>query len=249
MPVYTYTTLNDPLSLGANTIARDINSTGQIAGTYVNNGGSHGFLLSGGTYSTLDDPLATNGTFAQGINASGQIVGYYQDAAAIMHGFLYNPNGGTFTTLDDPSGTAATTTASGINATGQIVGSFFMGGKSHGFLLTNGLYATLDDPLGIGGTFAQGINASGQIVGYYLDANGNLHGFLFSGGTYTTLDDPLAGSGIEQGGARSGCPQSAHRPADLSAEAACRLDGSELPRACGAGAAVAQSAAASCTSQ
>ena len=29
MPVYTYTTLNDPLSLGANTIARDINSTGQ----------------------------------------------------------------------------------------------------------------------------------------------------------------------------------------------------------------------------
>jgi hypothetical protein len=29
------------------------------------------------TYTTLDDPLATGGTFAQGINNSGQIVGYY----------------------------------------------------------------------------------------------------------------------------------------------------------------------------
>ena len=36
---------------------------------------------SGGTYTTLDDPLATNGTFAFGINALGQIVGAYRDAS------------------------------------------------------------------------------------------------------------------------------------------------------------------------
>ena len=29
------------------------------------------------TYTTLNDPLATAGTFAQGINDAGQIVGYY----------------------------------------------------------------------------------------------------------------------------------------------------------------------------
>jgi probable HAF family extracellular repeat protein len=42
------------------------------------------------TYTTLDDPLATNGTFAWGINASGQIVGSYGDASIFYHGFLYS---------------------------------------------------------------------------------------------------------------------------------------------------------------
>ena len=43
---------------------------------------ANGFLYSGGTYTTLDDPLGTEGTFAQGINDVGQIVGYYMTAAA-----------------------------------------------------------------------------------------------------------------------------------------------------------------------
>jgi probable HAF family extracellular repeat protein len=50
--------------------------------------GRHGFLLSGGTYTTLDLPLATMGTFATGINALGQIVGFYQDSLGHYHGFL-----------------------------------------------------------------------------------------------------------------------------------------------------------------
>ena len=39
-----------------------------VVGSYSNASGGHGFLLSGGTYTTLDDPLATNGTTANGIN-------------------------------------------------------------------------------------------------------------------------------------------------------------------------------------
>src|SRR5438445_424812 len=80
----TYTTLDDPL---------------------------HEYLYNpnGGTYTTLDDPLAANGfdnpfaasgTVAEGINAAGQIVGYYADSNDDYHGFLYN--GGIYTTLDDP---------------------------------------------------------------------------------------------------------------------------------------------------
>ncbi len=42
----------------------------------------------GGTYTTLDDPLANNGTFAAEINNNSQIVGMYTDASNHGHGFL-----------------------------------------------------------------------------------------------------------------------------------------------------------------
>jgi len=72
MPVYTYTTIDDPLAT-TRTSARDINNAGQIVGEYIDSSNHlHGFLLSGGTYTILDDPLATPGagTSAYGINAS-----------------------------------------------------------------------------------------------------------------------------------------------------------------------------------
>jgi probable HAF family extracellular repeat protein len=153
----------------------------------------HGFLESGGTYTTLDDPSATQGTVARGINDAGQIVGFYTNATG-QHGFLLS--GGTYTTLDDPLATLGTV-ATGINASGQIVGWYSNASGTHGFLYFDGLYAPIDDPLAAhvatAGTFASGINASGQIVGSYVDATGGNHGFLYNpnGGTYTTLDDPL----------------------------------------------------------
>ena len=45
MPVYTYTTLDDPFALSG-TQATGINATGQIVGSYLNAGGNHGFLYS-----------------------------------------------------------------------------------------------------------------------------------------------------------------------------------------------------------
>ena len=56
MPIYTYTTIDD--SLGARgTLAFGINASGQIVGTYIDaNSRDHGFLYSGGIYTTLDDP-------------------------------------------------------------------------------------------------------------------------------------------------------------------------------------------------
>ena len=73
-------------------IAQVINATGQIVGYYTASVNFHGFLLSGGTYTTLDDPLTTSFTEAFGINASGQIVGY--------PGFLLSGN--SYTTLSVP---------------------------------------------------------------------------------------------------------------------------------------------------
>src|SRR5712671_3985436 len=147
-------------------------------------------------YTTLDDPSGVGQTNATGINASGQIVGWYFTAGPVRHGFVYS--GGSYTALDDPSAGSMVgqgTLANGINATGQIVGSYTNNSGSHGFLYSGGTYTTLDDPSATNGTQASGINDSGQIVGFYNDASGS-HGFLYSGGTYTALgDDPSADPG------------------------------------------------------
>jgi hypothetical protein len=79
MTVYTFSTFDDPL--GITTRAFGINDMGQIVGDYQN-ASAHGFLLSGGVYTPLDDPSATpdtpTGTLARGINDFGQIVGIHQ---------------------------------------------------------------------------------------------------------------------------------------------------------------------------
>jgi probable extracellular repeat, HAF family len=42
------------------------------------------------TYFNVDYPLAIGDTFAQGINNTGQIVGYYTDGGR-QHGFVADP--------------------------------------------------------------------------------------------------------------------------------------------------------------
>src|SRR5262249_35367449 len=147
-------------------------------------------------FNTFDDPFALGATFASGINASGQIVGYYRNARG-FHGFLQTQ--GTYFIIDDPLATGDTV-ANGINAAGQVVGSYQDASlRLHGFLLNGVTYTTLDDPLGTSGTTpstsgtnAIGINDKGQVVGTYNDASGTTHGFLYAAGAYTTIDDPLA---------------------------------------------------------
>jgi hypothetical protein len=71
-------------------------------------------------------------------------------------------------------------------------------GINHGFLLSGGVYTTIDDPLGVtaqGGTQPSQINDSGQIVGAYFDATGLVHGYVQVGNRYTTVDDPAAAQG------------------------------------------------------
>lgn len=69
----------DILSNYASSNPDNLNSTGNL----------HGFLLSGGQYTTLDFPNAA-WTLAFGVNGSDNIVGLYEDAGGI-HGFLRVP--------------------------------------------------------------------------------------------------------------------------------------------------------------
>src|SRR5262249_61333163 len=90
MPIHIFNTFDDPLAFIGRTQAFGVNDADEIVGSYQDATGQHGFLLSGGTYTTLDDPLATGGTIASGINASGQVVGVYQDSSGRHHGILFS---------------------------------------------------------------------------------------------------------------------------------------------------------------
>src|SRR5215471_8599136 len=70
------------------------------------------------SFTTVDVPgsFIRNSTFANGINSSGQIVGFYFDGRA--RGFLFDH--GTYTTFDPPG--SYLTIPTGINTSGQIVG-------------------------------------------------------------------------------------------------------------------------------
>jgi uncharacterized membrane protein len=177
-----YTTLDHPDAV-FRTEAYGINDRGQIVGSYLDaNINFHGFVLSKGVYTTLDDLNGVVGTTsAQGINDQGQIVGYYADNTGV-HSFLLSK--GVYATLDDPDAVAAWgTLAYGINNQGQIVGYYGDNTGFHGFVLSKGVFTPLDAPNDVGGTYANGINDRGQIVGAYADnstTDNGVHGFLLS---------------------------------------------------------------------
>jgi probable HAF family extracellular repeat protein len=182
MPVYNFTTLDDPKASNG-TQVYGINNAGQMVGGY--DIFTHGFLLSGGTYTTVDD--GTAGTNAWGINGSGQIVGQFVNGGT-TDGFVLN--NAVYTTLIDPDPSAVSTAAHDINSAGVIVGSFRRNTAPvlKGFVFDPKFgYSTLFNPAASANTIPYGINDAGQIVGSY-----DLHGFLFISGTYTKLDDPAA---------------------------------------------------------
>ena len=94
-----------------------------------------------------------------------------------------------FTTYDVPG---STRTAVNGNSPHAIAGEFDdAGGKTHGFVLSNGVLTQIDVP-GASFTSVNGINANGDISGIYIDAGGRFHGYFQSNGVLTTLDPPGA---------------------------------------------------------
>ena len=195
----TYTTVDVPGAI--ETGASSINNLGQIVGGYVLPDGSrHGFLYSGGTFTTIDDPNSTTMTSeALGINNSGQIVGAFDLNSPEgghqfegAHAFLYNA--GIFTTLDYPAAGVTHTTASRINNSSNIVGVYRFNGPGNGFLDAGGAFSTVNVPAALGCcTHDNGINDAGDIVGQYKATDISPHqGFMDLVGVFTTLNVPGA---------------------------------------------------------
>ncbi|HEY7243386.1 MAG TPA: Ig-like domain-containing protein [Xanthobacteraceae bacterium] len=158
-------------------------------------------------FTILNDPLGADGTFPQGINNDGQIVGYYIDGSGVSHGYLYG--GGSFLTIDAPSSTGpGGTNLNGINRQNQIAGWYSDGTSYHSFVYDDGSFAIINDPSAgnnssgtnrYEGTYAKSINDKGQIVGYYIDSAGIWHGFLDDNGVFTDIDAAPGATNVATG--------------------------------------------------
>jgi uncharacterized membrane protein len=186
----------------AGTIAQGINANGDIVGFYTDNVGNntgtgannrHGFLLHNGAFTAIDFPGAGS-TEAWRINNNGEVVGrYLSPTDSKWH--LYRLNSGSFTAIPDFPGATQTAPGGyshlgGLNSQGDITSDYcgstpcqnlpsndVVDAGVHGFLLSAGIYTTIDPP-GAMGSLALGINDYGDIVGAYIDVNEAIHGYL-----------------------------------------------------------------------
>ena len=126
-------------------------------------------------------------TDARGINARGDIVGSYEDADEVNHGFLLRK--GVFTSIDVPNA-AVTFGARAIDARGDIVGTF-LGEDSvqHGYLLSDGQFTQIDYPAATNAN-AFGINNAGDLTGSHFDTGESGKGFILRDGVFHNVHVP-----------------------------------------------------------
>jgi uncharacterized membrane protein len=177
------------------TRATGINLAGDIVGIYADKlaGKDHGFLLRGGVITPIDFPGAAI-TELWKINNAGEIVGRYVDTTDDKS-HIFKLSNGVFVSVGDFPGAVQTAPAGltmhhgGLNGARDIVNVYTTASpvynvnndnvlsNAHGFLLSGGVYTSIEFPGAIG-TISYGINDSGLIVGGYADTNEQAHGYL-----------------------------------------------------------------------
>jgi probable HAF family extracellular repeat protein len=209
-----------PNGIARQTVASGINPAGDIVGVFTDGvGQQHGFLLSGGQFTTVDVPGAV-GTSANGISPSGDIVGNYTapyilgvsntapsdsptycpaaGSPACIKGFLYRH--GKFATVLFPGHPGAVPQR--ITPDGDIYGclhdfdfmdSMFGAAWRPGgdsSLMANG--GELADPLqSMPSSMNNGATPGGHmIVGLWDDMNGHRHGLVVQDGAFQSYDVP-----------------------------------------------------------
>lgn len=146
-----------------------INKYNSAVGTYTDsNGNPHGFKrYSDGNVIHLNYPGAL-GTYANGINDGGAIVGFYNGTDSAEHGFIYH--NGAWAKLQFPNATQSTELF-GISNAGVIVGQ----GQAHAYMYKNGTAKEIAVP-GSAETQVRAIAPGGLIAGM----SDLTHGFLAS---------------------------------------------------------------------
>ena len=147
---------------------------------------------SGDKIISFDPPGGTE-TQPAAINASGTVVGRYQDSNGdgIQPGFIRDTSGN-FTALHAPVSGTTQTVAVWLNDAGQITGWYGNGIGVHGFLRDAGGNYTSFDPPGSDRTMPQSNNNAGQISGVYTTSTTDMDvAFLRDpAGSFTTFGGP-----------------------------------------------------------
>ncbi len=158
---------------------QQVDSSGQVGGTYYQDGGTYGFFRSAaGSITTYGGPMSSGSISPTGLSDKAIAVGYYLDANSQAHGF-WRTTAGIITTLDISG--ANQTFVRAINVGGVMTGYYVdSSGVGHGFVRDQfGNLTFFDDPnAGSGGTKPWAINRSGQIAGTFIGPHAQEHGFL-----------------------------------------------------------------------
>lgn len=181
------------------TFFRDRSNAGLTIGEVYAHGSSNGtpFTLQGSTYTPIT--MRTGGTtytsfVLSRINRWGTIVGMFKDSSGKMHGFKRYSDGNAIT-LDFPG--AAETWATGINDNGTVVGwySKFLPPSEwkHGFIYSNGQWATLHYPDSTVQTTLQGISNANLIVATTQQGSTALNSYIYVNGTFKKMVMPNSG--------------------------------------------------------
>ena len=149
------------------------------------------------SYLSVINPLTASAPLvsqALGVNNSGIVAGFYNDANGASHGYTYNASTAAYTPVNIAG--AAADAATGINDNGQISGFYVTAkGVNVGFVKNgNGGVVTHFTVPNTKFTQLLGINNQGVAVGDYMDQAGNTHGLYYtpSTGVWITVDQPNA---------------------------------------------------------
>jgi uncharacterized membrane protein len=171
----TFTSIEFPDPGVFDTEASGINNNGAIVGrANFTAGTAHGYIRDpNGAFRLFDPPDASEGDFAQDINANGDIVGVI---GGITHSYLFS--GGKFTTFSAP--TSGDTEANGVNDTDQITGIWTADKPLSGFFKSGSNFFDVVVP-DSSNVQAQDLNNNGVVVGIFSTAEGATpgdHGFI-----------------------------------------------------------------------
>lgn len=173
--------------------AAAINNSGQIAGTQSGGSGTQASSWAGGAYS----PIGGVGSYANGINDAGQIVGLLTTPSGDGHAF--RTNAGAIQDLGTVGG-GTWSSAYGINSAGWVVGyGDTASGNFRGFVTDAAGHLSTLATLGGSNSYGMAINDGRQVAGSASVSSGYLHAAEWNNGSIVDLGTLGGGNSFAYG--------------------------------------------------
>jgi hypothetical protein len=173
------------------TFLYDRNDAGTTVGITLPGKTPMPFSLSGSTYKPLTMTIGSttyNRFYPFGINRWATIVGMYRDSSGTTHGFKRSSDGHAVA-LNYPG--SAETVANGVNDNGTIVGYYSKNLPpnewKHGFIYSNGKWASVSYPSSKLQTTLQGISNNNLIVATTNQGSNALNSYIYVNGTFKKI--------------------------------------------------------------